>query len=142
MLFRSAVVLASPAAATAELLHSVAPDSAAIVRSITAADVVMVTLAVPASTWPARLAGMSGYLVPKPAQRLVTAVSFGSQKWSHWADDDSVVLRISLGRDGLPVLHLRDDELLAAAVSETSHHLGVDLAPNQFRITQIGRAHV
>ena len=131
-----AVVLASPAAATAELLHSVAPDSAAIVRSITAADVVMVTLSVPASSWPARLTGMSGYLVPKPAQRLVTAVSFGSQKWSHWAADDSIVLRISLGRDGLPVLHLRDDELLAAAVSETSLHLGVDLAPNQFRITR------
>jgi oxygen-dependent protoporphyrinogen oxidase len=131
-----AVVLASPAAVTAELLSPVAPESAAIVQSITAADVVMVTLAIPSASWPTHLNGMSGYLVPKPAQRLVTAVSFGSQKWSHWAADDSLVLRISLGRDGLPILHLRDDELLAAAVAETSQHVGVDLAPNQFRITR------
>ena len=37
-----------------------------------------------------RLHGLSGYLVPKPQQRLVTAVSFGSQKWAHWASDDHV----------------------------------------------------
>ena len=64
----------------------------------------MVTVAVPSATWPERLHGLSGYLVPKPVQHLVTAVSFGSQKWQQWASDGQVVLRISLGRDGLPVL--------------------------------------
>ena len=38
--------------------------------------------------WPERLRGLSGYLVPKPVQRSVTAVSFGSQKWAHWRPPD------------------------------------------------------
>ena len=74
-----------------------------------------VTLAVP--DWPERLRGRSGYLVPKPVQRLVTAASFGSQKWSHWQGDGEV-LRVSLGRDGLDVLDRSDDDLVAAAVAE------------------------
>ena len=131
-----AVVLAAPAAATAALVRSAGATAADDIATISAADVAMVTLSVPASTWPTRLAGMSGYLVPKPVQRFVTAASFGSQKWAHWASDESVVLRISLGRDGLPVLHLRDDELLAAAIAETSRHIDLDLAPNDFRISR------
>ena len=46
------------------------------------------TLAVDAADWPARLAGRSGYLVPKPRPALVTAASFGSQKWAHWRAGD------------------------------------------------------
>ena len=54
-------------------------------------------------------------------QRLVTAVSFGSQKWAHWRPaDGSQILRVSLGRDGLPVAHLDDDALIDAVVRESS----------------------
>ena len=70
------------------------------------ADVAIVTLAVEGE-WPARLAGRSGYLVPKPDQGLVTAVSFGSQKWAHWRGEGEL-LRVSIGRDGRP-LGDRDD---------------------------------
>lgn len=133
-----AVVLACPAAATAALLQrsALAADAVTAIGAITTADVVLVTLAVPSQAWPNELHGMSGYLVPKPQQRLVTAVSFGSQKWAHWANPDHQVLRISLGRDGLPVLHLDDATLLAAAVDEVSAQLGVTLQPTQVRLTR------
>lgn len=131
-----AVVLACPAAVAARLLGDVAPAAGAAIARIGVADVVMVTLAVPRGTWPERLTGMSGYLVPKPMQHLVTAVSFGSQKWSQWSHPDHVVLRISLGRDGLPVLHLDDDALIAAAVDEVGRHLGIDLRPGDRRVTR------
>ena len=131
-----AVVLASPAAATAALLSHAAAEAAALVHAIPAADVAMVTLAIRAEAWPSRYAGMSGYLVPKPMQQLVTAASFGSQKWSHWALPELVVLRISLGRDGLPVLHLSDEQLLAAAVDEVGHHLGLTLQPAHARVSR------
>jgi oxygen-dependent protoporphyrinogen oxidase len=109
------------------------------------ADVVMVTMAVPAAVWPERLRGLSGYLVPKPMQHLVTAASFGSQKWTHWRAPDAgtgeqVVLRISLGRDGLPVMHLDDEQLVAAAVSEVSTQIGIDLQPTAVRLTRWQRA--
>ncbi len=130
------IVLACPAAATATLLASFLPTAAQMLASIPTADVAMVTLAIPAADWPVHLTALSGYLVPKPVQRLVTAASFGSQKWSHWSSPANVILRISLGRDGLPVLHLSDDQLLAAAVDEVSRHLGIDLAPSAHRITR------
>ena len=71
------------------------------------ADVAIVTLAVDGE-WPAGLRAHSGYLVPKPDQRLVTAVSFGSQKWAHWRGEGEV-LRVSIGRDGRR-LGDRDDD--------------------------------
>jgi oxygen-dependent protoporphyrinogen oxidase len=131
-----AVVLACPAGAAARVLQQAAPDVADALRSIPVADVAMVTLAVPADAWPERLHGLSGYLVPKPVQRLVTAASFGSQKWQHWRSAGTVVLRVSLGRDGLPVLHLDDQQLLESAIEEVGHHLGLTVEPTHARVTR------
>lgn len=135
-LHADAVVLACPAAPAAQLLLQVAPDTADALKVIPTASVALVTLAVPADSWPQRLQGLSGYLVPKPRQRLVTAVSFGSQKWAHWAMPGSVVLRVSLGRDGLPVLHLSDEQLVQATVDDLRRHLGLDLQPTAIRISR------
>jgi oxygen-dependent protoporphyrinogen oxidase len=132
-----AVLLAAPARAAARLLAGVAPDATAGLATIVTAGVIMVTLAVPGDEWPAAARGRSGYLVPKSVQRQVTAVSFGSQKWSHWAPaDGSVILRVSLGRDGLDVMGLDDDAIVAAVVAEVGTHLGVDLRPSRWRITR------
>lgn len=132
-----AVVLACPPAATARLLADVAPPAAELLTSAETADVVMVTLHVAAGDWPSRLAGRSGYLVPKPDQRSVTAVSFGSQKWAHWRPPDGgEILRVSLGRDGMPVLHLSDDELLTRTLDDLELHLGLRISPVDHRITR------
>jgi oxygen-dependent protoporphyrinogen oxidase len=135
LLFDGAI-LACPARFAAPLLVASEPSVSSALASIPAAGVVLVTLAVPAQGWPDRLRGLSGYLVPKPQQRLVTAVSFGSQKWAHWADPDHIVLRVSLGRDGLPVLHLSDEALVADLVDELNVHLGVDLQPTEVRVSR------
>ncbi|MDO8362963.1 MAG: protoporphyrinogen oxidase [Actinomycetota bacterium] len=132
----AAVVLACPTGAASRLLAGVAPTAAELLAAIPSADVAMVTLALDAADWPDRLLGMSGYLVPKPMQRMVTAGSFGSQKWPHWALPDAVVLRVSLGRDGLPVLHLSDEQLLAATLDEVGRHLGLTLQPRHTRISR------
>ncbi len=132
-----AVVLATPAATTATIVGRVAPESAAALRAIDTADVVLVRLAVAASGWPERLHGRSGYLVPKSQQRYVTAASFGSQKWAHWnAADGSQILRVSLGRDGLPVADLDDDAVIRHVVDEVGAHLGIHLAPTATSITR------
>jgi oxygen-dependent protoporphyrinogen oxidase len=132
-----AVVLATGARAAASLLATDAPVAADLLNTAETADVVMVTLHVSGERWPERLHGMSGYLVPKSVQRLVTAVSFGSQKWAHWAPaDGGQILRVSLGRDGLPVLHLTDDEILAATSAELETHLGIEITPEETRLTR------
>jgi protoporphyrinogen/coproporphyrinogen III oxidase len=130
------VVLACPARVAAALLDTVEPSISPTLAAIPSADVALVTLAVSKVAWPSSLRGLSGYLVPKPQQRLVTAVSFGSQKWAHWASDDHEILRISLGRDGLSALHLTDDELVADAVDELRLHLKMSAQPSAVRVTR------
>ncbi len=124
------VVLASPARPTAHLLSGIAPEASSLMAGVEHADIIMVRLRIPAADWPSRLTGKSGYLVPKPQQRWVTAASFGSQKWAHWrpANGDQI-LRVSIGRDGMPVNGLSDEDALAAAVREVSGHLNFDLQP-------------
>ena len=132
-----AVIIATPAAPAARLLAGVAAESASALGEADTADVVMVTMHVGEQQWPERLRGLSGYLVPKSVQRWVTAVSFGSQKWAHWSPPSGgQILRVSLGRDGLPVLDRDDDQLLEDTLADLETHLGVRFTPREIRITR------
>ncbi len=128
------VVLATPARPTAALIERAAPEAARLLAQMEHASVAIVTVAV--GDWPERLRNRSGYLVPKPDQRTVTATSFGSQKWAHWQSPLGEVLRISLGRDGLPVDHLDDDVIRDRALREVSEHVSFDLHPAAVRVTR------
>jgi protoporphyrinogen/coproporphyrinogen III oxidase len=131
------VVLACPARHAARLLT---PSVAGAITAIPTAGVALVTVAIPGPAWPERLRELSGYLVPKPQQRLVTAVSFASQKWAHLADPEQMIVRVSLGRDGLAALHLPDDELVSDVVDELTAHLGFDVQPNVVRVSRWANA--
>lgn len=134
-----AVVLATPARTTAPLVGAISGDAAKALATFDHAGVVMVTLAVAGTDWPRELSAKSGYLVPKPVQNWVTAVSFASSKWAHWRPPDAdgdVILRISLGRDGRDLTDQSDDALLNAAVTDVGHHLGFSLRPTAHRITR------
>lgn len=127
-----AVLIAAPARQAAGMLRDDVPDAAALLGAIETAGVAIVTMAVPAL--PTALGGLSGYLVPKSRQRTVTATSFGSQKWARWAGPDEI-LRVSAGRDGLPIPD-DDDELAGRCVDEVGAHIGADLAPTSLRVTR------
>lgn len=131
------VVIATPAAVTARLLRTVTAPAADLLAATETADVIMVTIAIDGDRFPERLRGRSGYLVPKSVQGYVTAASFGSQKWAHWRPADGrEILRISLGRDGRAVRELDDARALSIAIDEVGRHLGIDLQPNEVRITR------
>lgn len=132
------VVLATPAATTAPLLGTVAPDAAGALAGVDHVDVIMVRLAVPAGNLPDEIVrGHSGYLVPKPRQRYVTAASFASEKWAHWQPSNGGhLLRVSLGRDGLPVDHLDDDAAVDAVIADAEVHLGVTLQPDEVSVSR------
>jgi oxygen-dependent protoporphyrinogen oxidase len=131
-----AVVIASPARHSAGFVRPLSEDASGQLAAWDHASVVMVTMAVPASQWRSNWTG-SGYLVPKPDQRWVTAVSFGSNKWAHWAPaDGSRILRVSLGRDGMDVMHHDDDTLVNLTLADLKHHLGADFAPTETRVTR------
>ncbi len=136
-----AVVLATPAPAAAPLLTGVVePADDGVVGQLASqghSDVIMVTMHVGAAEWPDTLGGTSGYLVPKPVQRSVTAASFASQKWAHWRPPaGGEVLRVSLGREGAPALHLTDDEVVERVLDDLGLHLGTRFSPIDVRITR------
>jgi oxygen-dependent protoporphyrinogen oxidase len=133
-----AVVIASPAPAAATLLASVEPAASRHLAEFEQAGVIIARLVLDAGSLATDvLAGHSGYLVPKSRQRLVTAVSFASEKWAHWRlPSGDPVLRVSLGRDRLPVGDLDDDAVIAAIDGEVSGHLGVALAIKEISITR------
>lgn len=135
-----AVVVTSPARVSAGLIASLDAEAGTMARTWDHASVVMVTLRT-AETDIAPFAGMSGYLVPKPAQDRVTAVSFGSNKWSHWKPaDGSMILRASMGRDGAPVDDLiqswSDERFVRQVIDEVACHTGVALTAAEFRVTR------
>lgn len=136
--FADCVVLASPARSTAPLLADLSPAASRSLAAFDHAGVVMVTLAIPGADWPTELRSRSGYLVPKPVQKWVTAVSFATAKWPHWSRpaNDTFVLRISLGRDGRDLTGERDEDLVDSAIGEVSGHLGLELRPTDQRITR------
>lgn len=131
------VILATPAHATALFTRTLSSDLSDALKKWDHASVIMVTIAVPRDQWPSTLTG-SGYLVPKPDQRWVTAASFGSNKWAHWKPaDGSVVLRVSLGRDGMEdVMDFDDDTIVNLTLADLKHHLDVDIDPLSVRISR------
>ena len=131
-----AIVVATPAKHSAPFMAGVDARASQQLATWDHASVVLISLRIPASQWPSHLTG-SGYLVPKPDQRWVTAASFGSNKWAHWRPSDgSMIVRVSLGRDGLDVMHFDDDRLVNLALADMKLHLGVDMTPTEVRMSR------
>jgi oxygen-dependent protoporphyrinogen oxidase len=129
------VVVCSPAQHSAGFFAESAPQVSQLLAQSSHASVVMVALAVPKESLPQKASG-SGYLVPKPEQRFVTAVSFASQKWAHLNTTDSAILRVSLGRDAMPLHEHSDEELTSFVLADIKRHILVDLEPTALRITR------
>lgn len=131
----SHVVVCAPAKHAARFFKESQPTIASLMASSEHASVVMVSLAIPKASFPSRYRG-SGYLVPKPEQRFITAVSFASQKWEHLNSTPSAILRVSLGRDGAPLHEHDDGELMSFVLADLKVHLGTDIDPSDTRITR------
>jgi protoporphyrinogen/coproporphyrinogen III oxidase len=134
------VILAVPAFAAAALLADISPTAARELGGIPYASVAMVTLAFASSSFPDALVG-AGYLVPKPQQRSVTAVSYGTAKWPAWRVGGQVLLRVSLGRFGNDAAAAGTDvELIARALADTRPALHLTAEPTTARVSRWDRA--
>ncbi|MEY2939369.1 MAG: protoporphyrinogen oxidase, partial [Actinomycetota bacterium] len=135
-LVADSVIVATPAKHSAPFLRTLSVEASEMLASREHASIVMVTLAVPRQQWPEWLTG-SGYLVTKPKQTAITAASFASNKWAHLrGDDDAMILRVSLGRDGMPMHHHDDETLVRLALADLNWHLDCDLEPHAQRVTR------
>lgn len=138
-----AVVLATPAHATAPLVAALGGGLEAVAGDLAAiewASVAMVSLAVD-TAHVAHPLDASGYLVPTARRRTVTAASFASTKWSHLARPGRALLRVSAGHAGDDTpLTLSDEALTAAVCADLGDHIGLDGPPAAVRISRWHRA--
>jgi oxygen-dependent protoporphyrinogen oxidase len=140
-----AVVLATPARATARLLSDVAPAAALALARIEYASMAIVTLAFPARAFP-EVAG-SGFLVPPVDGRSVKASTFSFAKWG-WvreagaaAGEEMLVLRCSLGRHREErVLQVADEELVEIALADLADAVGLSVRPADSHVQRWGGA--
>ena len=119
------VVVATPASVTSRLVARLAPDASSALSTITYASVVLTLLSYPTDALrePFRL---SGFLVPRPEKKLMTAASWSSSKWAHHAGHGVELVRASAGRiDDRRHEDLDDADLVARLHDELATAIGL-----------------
>jgi oxygen-dependent protoporphyrinogen oxidase len=123
-----AVLLATPAFAAAKLLTGLDVRAAELLAAIPYASVATIALAYPRPQL--HVTGTSGFLVPPNEGRLVTAVSWLSEKWAHLGTDQVALLRCSVGRSSDERWRDLDDaRLLERVRAELAELAGVRAEP-------------
>ena len=145
VLHADAVVLATPARATARLLSDVVPAASLELARIEYASMAVITLAFRARDMPA-VEG-SGFLVPPVDGRSVKAATYSFAKWD-WVreagrlgEHDVLVLRCSIGRHREEaVLQRTDEELVALALDDLADAVGLSVRPVDSHVQRGGGA--
>lgn len=130
------VIIALPAATAASLLAERSPAAAGLLSGIATSSVALVTLAYRIDSIALPL-DASGFLVPRDAGLTLTAASWGSSKWAHWADGTHALLRVSAGHRNDPEpAYWPEDQLLEALGRDLELTMGVNTAPVSTRISR------
>ena len=134
-----AVIVATPAAASARLLSDVAPDAALELARVEAASMAVVTMAFRVRDLPETKG--SGFLVPPIDGRDIKASTFSFAKWD-WvrrAGGDVLVLRTSLGRHREEAaLQATDEELVQRSVHDLADAIGLSVLPIDSHVQRWG----
>lgn len=130
------VVVTTPAPVACRQLASAAPRLASELSGIEYSSVVLVSLSYD-EAGPGMPQGATGFLVPRPAGRLMTACTFTSSKWPHLAVPGRVLVRLSAGRAGDDrAMGMGDDELVDRLSWELAEATGVRAQPRAARATR------
>jgi oxygen-dependent protoporphyrinogen oxidase len=124
-----AVVLATPAWASGDLLRPVAPLAAADLSSIEYVTTATASVAYRADQVGHDLKGF-GFVVPRAEDRPVMATTWSSSKFDERAPAGHVLLRSFLGRAGREAAaQLDDDEMAAVVRAELREIMGITAEP-------------
>jgi oxygen-dependent protoporphyrinogen oxidase len=136
----TAVIMAVPAFAAAELLRPMDADLAAACASIRYLSTATVALAFPREAVRHSLRG-TGFVVPRAEGISITAAAWISSKWPQRAPDSHVLLRAFLGGARDPdVLSKSDQDLIHAALGDMSKILGITGEPTLTRVYRWNRS--
>jgi oxygen-dependent protoporphyrinogen oxidase len=129
-----AVVVATPAYQTAEILEPIASDLAAELRQIAYASTATVSLGYGRKDFP-RQPDSFGFVVPAVEQRKIMACTFSSLKYPGRAPEDHILVRAFVGGALQPELFADDDATMMKNVrAELGSLLGVVAEPVLSRV--------
>jgi oxygen-dependent protoporphyrinogen oxidase len=129
-----AVILATPAYITAQLVDDLDPEMAAALRGIPYASTVTLSVAYPLSDIPKPL-NAYGYIIPRAESRSILACTWTSTKFPHRAPEGYGLIRAFIGRAGDDnALKRTDEELLQMVRDELRDVLGITAEPLLHRI--------
>jgi oxygen-dependent protoporphyrinogen oxidase len=124
-----AVIVATPAYVTGELVREIAPELSRLCGEIAYASSATVVLAFRRSEVRHSLNG-SGFVVPRVEQTGILAASWLSSKWPHRAPPGRVLLRTFVGGARDPrALDRSDSELVRLSLAALTPLLGISGAP-------------
>ena len=129
-----AVVLALPARIAAKLIRPVSQNAANLLEQIRFASVATALVAYPLEAVKGvRAFTGTGLLVPSTNNRLLKAATFLTTKWSHLADSNYFLMRLSSGRAGENVIdQLEDAALVAHLHDDLVDATGITAKPVQY----------
>lgn len=111
-----AVVLATPAYVSADLLRPLTPIAGGLLDMIPYASTATIAMAFPRALTSA-IEGF-GFIVPRTEQRHLIAATWTSLKWPHRAPSDQLLVRCYIGGVGREDVLQQDDTTLVATVRE------------------------
>jgi oxygen-dependent protoporphyrinogen oxidase len=112
-----AVVLATPAFVSADLVRPLSPIAAELLGAIPYASTATVSMAYKAGTLGAEISGF-GFVVPRIERRDLLAATWTSLKWPHRAPDSQTLVRCYLGGVGREKILQEDDAALIRRVRD------------------------
>jgi oxygen-dependent protoporphyrinogen oxidase len=130
-----AVVLASPAFATADLVADLAPDAARDLRSIPYVSTAVVLLVYPEGSGRA-LPDSSGFVVPR-GRLAMTACTLVSRKWPDEAFGDRAVVRCFVGAAGVEdIVDQPDQDIVEGVTRQLAAVLPLPTEPEASRVVR------
>jgi oxygen-dependent protoporphyrinogen oxidase len=133
-LFANKLILASPAFASASLLHGVAPDLAAELSAIPYITTATVSLAYRVENLSRPLDGY-GYVIPRREGHRALACTWTSTKFPHRAPEGYALLRVFIGRAGQEqLIDWNEASLEQVAREELKLTLGITAVPDLVRV--------
>ena len=130
-----AVILCIPAFGAAKILHGSCPNTSNLLAGIQYASMAFITFAF--NKGDVSEFNGSGFLVGRDEDLLTTACSWTSEKWAHLKNNDTVFLRLSVGRfDDTEALDMEDDTLIEKLKGELATLTGIKANPIATRVTR------
>ena len=134
-----ALVLATPAWATAGFVRAIAPALASELHGIEYVSTATVSLAYNAEDSRDKVG--RGFVIPRSERRLLTAVTWSSSKFANRAPQQSALVRGYVGRaNDQESLNQSDEDLVIAVRQELAELAGIDSEPLFTRVYRWPRA--